>query len=140
MSGNFFLDSNIFIYSFDETAPAKARRALALIHEAHSSHKGAISFQVIQEFFSFALRRSVPPMSTADAHDYLRSIFLPVFTVHSSQRLYAEALHLQSRHRISWYDALIVTAALEANCSTLYTEDLQDGQRFGDLRISNPFV
>ena len=139
MSASFFLDSNIFIYSFDKTSPAKARRCLDLIREAHDSRKGVISFQVIQEFFSFALRRSVPPMSAAEAGDYLRLVFQPLSTVHSSLPIYAEALHLQSRYRLSWYDALIVAAAIDADCSVLYSEDLQHGQRFGSTTVKNPF-
>jgi predicted nucleic acid-binding protein len=135
MSARFFLDSNVFIYSFDGGAPEKAHEALKLIRGAHDSRKGVISFQVIQEFFNFALRRSVPPMTSEDAGDYLQKILVPLATVHSS-----EALHLQSRYRISWYDSLIVAAALEAECSILYSEDLQDGQRFGDLRVQNPFA
>jgi predicted nucleic acid-binding protein len=59
--------------------------------------------------------------------------------VHSSQALYAEALHLQHRYRLSWYDSLILAGAIEAQCSVLYSEDLQHGQRFGDLQIENPF-
>ncbi|HEX3661736.1 MAG TPA: PIN domain-containing protein [Acidobacteriaceae bacterium] len=140
MSASYFLDSNIFIYSFDESSPDKAHRAVKLIREAHESQKGVISFQVVQEFFSFALRRSVPPMSNRDAGDYLQKIFLPLTTIHSSVVLYAEALHLHDRYRLSWYDALIVAAALQADCSILYSEDLQDGQQFGDLRVRNPFA
>ncbi len=139
MSGRFFLDSNVFIYSFDETSPQKARQALTLVRKAHESRLGAISFQVIQEFFNFALRRSVPPMTSADAGDYLQKVFLPLITIHTSAGLFAEALHLQNRYRLTWYDALIVSAALEADCSILYSEDLQDGQRFGSTTVKNPF-
>jgi len=140
MSARFFLDSNVFIYCFDESSPEKAHEALKLIRKAHDSRQGVISFQIIQEFFNFALRRSVPPMTSADADDYLQKVFRPLTTIQSSMGLYAEALHLQSRYRLSWYDALIVRAAQEADCRTLYSEDLQDGQRFGDLRVQNPFA
>ena len=140
MRDRVFLDSNIFIYSFDQTSPAKARSALALIREAQTSHKGVISFQVVQEFFNFALRRSVPPMTTADAVQYLTTVFQPLHTIHSSLALYAEALHTQERYRLSWYDSLIVTAAVEADCDLLYSEDLHDGQRFGRTRVKNPFL
>jgi len=139
MSDRFFLDSNVFIYSFDDRSPAKAQRALGLIREAHQSRKGVISFQVVQEFFNFALRRAAPPMSTADASAYLKSIFQPLPIVHSSHRLYTEALHMHERYRLSWYDALIVAAAMEAGCSVLYSEDLQHGQKFGATAVKNPF-
>jgi len=139
MSARFFLDSNVFIYSFDSTAPGKARRAADLIREAHSSHKGVVSFQVIQEFFNFALRRSVPPMTAADAGIYLSTVFQPLPTIQSSLELYRQALSIHDRHRISWYDALIVAAAVSADCPVLFSEDLQDGQKFEQTRVRNPF-
>jgi predicted nucleic acid-binding protein len=60
--------------------------------------------------------------------------------VHSSQALYAEALWLSERYGLSWYDALLVAAAIEGNSSLLYSEDLQHGQRIGDLQIQNLFL
>src|ERR1700721_1117979 len=66
--------------------------------------------------------------------------FPPLVGVHSSQALYAEALHLQVKSGMSWHDSLIVSAAIQAQCDFLYTEDLQHGQRFGSLQISNPFL
>ncbi len=139
MSDRFFLDTNVLIYSFDSTAPAKAQCALALIREAHRTHKGFISFQVVQEFFNFALRRAAPPMAIPDATQYLSTILEPLLAVHSSPGFYSEALRTYSRYRLSWYDSLIVTAAFEADCGILYSEDLQDGQRFGQTRVKNPF-
>jgi predicted nucleic acid-binding protein len=140
MSGKFFLDTNIFIYSFDDTAPAKAKRSLELVREAVTTRKGIVSYQVVQEFFNFALRRAVPPMTTPDAEQYLNTIFRPLLAVHSSQTLFAEALRVQAKHKFSWYDSLIVAAAIEADCSILYSEDLQHDQRCGNLRIKNPFA
>jgi predicted nucleic acid-binding protein len=140
MSDRFFLDTNVFIYSFDSTSPAKARRALTLIREAHSSRKGVVSFQVVQEFFNFALRRTVPPMAIPDATQYLTTILQPLVGVHSSPAFYGEALQMYAHYRLPWYDALIVTAAVEADCAVLYSEDFQDGQRFGKTRVKNPFA
>jgi predicted nucleic acid-binding protein len=67
-------------------------------------------------------------------------VFLPLLRVHSSAALYGEALALQSRYRLSWYDSLIVCAAMQAECGILYSEDMQHGQRFGTLQIQNPFL
>jgi len=94
----------------------------------------------VQEFFNVALRRFAQPLTVAEAEQYLGTVFRPLLTVHSSQALYAEALHLHHRYRLSWYDALIVAGAIEAQCDTLYSEDLQHGQRLNDLRIENPFT
>jgi predicted nucleic acid-binding protein len=140
MSARFFLDTNIFVYSFDRTAAAKNRRAAQLIREAVSTRKGIVSYQVVQEFFNLALRRFAEPMSVPEAEQYLGAVFRPLLAVQSSPALVSEALRLTDRHRLSWYDSLIVAAALEGGCGVLYSEDLQHGHRFGQLKVENPFV
>jgi len=140
MSGNFFLDTNLFVYSFDVNPPKKARRANELIREAISTRKGVVSYQVVQEFFSVALRRFVKPMRPEEAEQYLTTVFRPLLVVHSSQALYNEALQVVRRYRFAWYDALIVAGALQAQCGVLYSEDFQHGQRLGELEIRNPFL
>ena len=140
MSDRFFLDTNIFVYSFDQSAPQKSQKSAQLIREALTAQKGVISYQVVQEFFNVALRRFSQPMQAADAEQYLSTVFRPLLAVHSSQALYAEALHLRAQSGLSWYDALIVAAAIQARCDLLFTEDLQHGQRLGGLRIVNPFL
>ena len=140
MSDRFFLDTNIFVYSFDQSAPAKARRAAQLIREALTTQKGVISYQVVQEFFNVALKRFSKPMPAADAGQYLIAVFRPLLAVHSSQAIYAEALFLHAQSGLSWYDSLIVSAAIQARCKILFSEDLQHGQRFGTLQVRNPFL
>jgi predicted nucleic acid-binding protein len=140
MSDRFFLDTNIFVYSFDQSAAAKARKAEQLIRKALTTRKGIISYQVVQEFYNVALRRFSQPMRQADAEQYLATVFRPLLGVHPSPALYAEALQLQAQIGLSWYDSLIVSAAVQAQCDFLLTEDLQHGQRFGSLRVENPFL
>jgi predicted nucleic acid-binding protein len=140
MSDRFFLDTNIFVYSFDQSAPAKARKAAQLIREALTTQKGVISYQVVHEFFNVALKKFSQPMQAADAGQYLIAVFRPLLAVHSSQALYAEALFLHAQSMLSWYDSLIVSAAIQARCEILFSEDLQHGQRFGALQIRNPFL
>ena len=139
MSDRFFLDTNIFLYSFDRNAPKKAARATRLIRRAIEARQGIVSYQVVQEFFNVALRRFEQPMTGVEAEQYLGTVFRPLLAVHSSQALFGEALRLKERHRLSWYDSLIVAAAIEAQCGILYSEDLQHARQFGDLRIENPF-
>ena len=140
MSDRFFLDTNIFVYSFDRSTVVKAPRAAQLIREALTTQKGVISYQVVQEFFNVALRRFTQPMKVADAEHYLSTVFRPLLGVHSSHSLYVEALYLQAQSGLSWYDSLIVSSAIQAQCGLLYTEDLQHGQRFGTLQVRNPFL
>jgi predicted nucleic acid-binding protein len=101
--------------------------------------EGIISYQVVQEFFSVAFRRFPQAMSVAEAEQYLVTVLRPLLAVHSSPTLYFEALRIAEKHRLSWYDSLIVAAALEGNCETLYSEDLQHGRTIEGLRIENPF-
>jgi predicted nucleic acid-binding protein len=140
MSGRFFLDTNIFAYTFDAKAPAKARKAAQLVRRAADTGQGIVSYQVVQEFFNVALRRFLEPMNVAEAEQYLITVFRPLLAVHSSPALYAEALRIAGKHRILWYDSLIVAAALEGQCETLYTEDLQHGWKIEGLRVENPFA
>ncbi|MBV8114355.1 MAG: PIN domain-containing protein [Silvibacterium sp.] len=140
MSDKYFLDTNVLIYSFDENDANKAKRASELIRQALATNNGVVSYQVVQEFFSFALRKAADPMTTREAEGYLYQVLRPLLSIHSSPVLFAEALHLHARYQLAWYDSLIVAAAIQARCDLLYSEDLQSGQRFGRLQVKNPFV
>lgn len=140
MSAKFFIDTNIFVYSFEAKTSPKAATALQLIREAIAGRTGVVSYQVVQEFFNVALRRFVQPMTTSEAEQYLATTFRPLLAVHSSPALYADALQMVHRFKLPWYDALIVAAALVSQCQILYSEDLQHGQKFGELHVRNPFL
>lgn len=140
MKGRFFLDTNIFVYTFDRLTPAKGKRAEQLVKQAAETGNGIISYQVVQEFFNLALRRFSQPMSPSDAEQYLTTVFKPMIAVHSSPALYFEGLRITGRYNFSWYDSLIVAAALEGECETLYSEDLQHGRKIEGLRIEDPFL
>jgi predicted nucleic acid-binding protein len=94
MNGKYFLDTNIFVYSFDRKAKSKMRRAMRLIREGVATRKAVISYQVVQEFFNVALPRFDQPMHVAEAEKYLSTVFRPLLTVHSSETLLAQALQL----------------------------------------------
>lgn len=140
MSGRFFLDTNIFAYTFDARAPVKAKKAAQLIRRAADTGEGIISYQVVQEFFNVALRRFSQPMSVPEAEQYLITVLRPLLAVHSSPAIYIEALRIAGKHRLAWYDSLIVAAAVEGKCETLYSEDFQHRRKIEDLQIENPFA
>src|SRR5271155_712422 len=140
MNGRFFLDTNIFVYSFDASSPKKAAQARQLIRNAIETGGGIVSYQVVQEFFNVALRRFAKPMSSLDAEQYLSTTFRPLLSVHSSHALFGEALRIGARFELPWFDSLIVASAIEGECDVLYSEDFQDGQQIGSVTISNPFV
>jgi predicted nucleic acid-binding protein len=139
MSGKVFLDSNIFIYRYDDRDLRKQAMALDLIREATLDATGVVSYQVIHEFFNFALVKAANKLRSGDAQQLLERVFRPLLAVAPSFNQVSEAIHVQERYRLSWYDSLIVSAAQQANCNVLYTEDLQHGQQFGALTIQDPF-
>ncbi len=140
MTDNYFLDTNLFVYTFDRDAPEKQVRANALIKEALEERTGCISYQVIQEFMNVATRKFETPLSTSDCEKYLYTVLAPLCSVFTSIALYGLALEIMDRWRLSYYDALIVAAALQAECGILYSEDLQDGLKIQYLTIRNPFI
>jgi predicted nucleic acid-binding protein len=139
MSDRFFLDTNIFVYTFDTGAPTKAKRSLELIRLALDTGRGIVSNQVVQEFFNVALRRFAHPIAVGEAEQYLVTVFRPLLAIHSSTALYIEALRIFEKYRVGWYDSLIVAAALQGGCDTLYSEDFQHGRQFEGVKIENPY-
>jgi predicted nucleic acid-binding protein len=140
MNGRFFLDTNVFVYTFHKEEVGKRKRASGLVEEALATQRGVISFQVVQEFLNVATRKFARPLSCADATTYLDRVLAPLCEVFSSLELYRGALEVAERWKYAFYDSLIVAAALESGCETLFSEDLQHGQRIKSLTIVNPFL
>ena len=139
MSGADFFDSNVFVYLVDDADPAKQGVAGRLVHEAHLHQSAVISFQVVQETLHVLSRKFRVVANPVDARDFLRNVLAPLWRVQPSAALYARTLDVQERYRFSFYDSLIVAAALEAGCARLLSEDLQHGQLIDGLTIENPF-
>ena len=137
--GLFFLDTNILVYTFDLARPDKQRTARRLLTAALTSQRGAISTQVVQEFLNISLRGFARPIILADLREYLDTVLAPLCLHFPSINFYAQALVTQVETGYSWYDALIVSAALELGCSTLLSEDLQHGRVIRGMVIRNPF-
>ena len=136
----YFLDTNIFVYSYDPRVISKQKVALNLIENTLDSGKGIISFQVVQEFLSAMTLRFSHKLTVEDLNDYLTVVLSPLCTVFPSEQLYKKALDIHKMARISFYDALVIAAALQQHCTILYTEDLQHGQTIAGVKIQNPFL
>lgn len=139
MPAEFFLDTNVFVYTFDRQEPDKQARARRLVERALGTGDGVVSSQVVQEFLNVALQKFERPLSEEQALRYLREVLDPLCIVFPSISLYETAVSLRRRWRFSFYDSLIVAAALESKCNVLYSEDFQDGQEIESLTIVNPF-
>lgn len=139
MSVECFLDTNVLVYQLEGRDTRKAAIAEDLIRQGIQSGNACISFQVVQECLNTALRKALVPLGSDDLRRYLESVLAPLLRVQPSLRLYYASLDVQSRYGFAYYDSLIVAAALDAGCTTLYSEDLQDRQRIEGLTVVNPF-
>jgi predicted nucleic acid-binding protein len=139
MSARYFLDTNIFAYAADRGHSQKAAISLKLIEDGLDSGNGIVSYQVVQEFFNLAFKKFPKRMAMFEAEEFLNTVFRPLLAVHSSPALYVSALQVHQRYQFSWYDSLIVAAAMQAECSILYTEDMQHGMAIERMKIRNPF-
>jgi predicted nucleic acid-binding protein len=139
--GVVFLDTNIFVYAFLASEPRKRAKAVELIEACLGSGRGSISYQVVQEFANVARKKFVVSLSASDCKAFIDAAMQPLNRVPSSTGLVNSALELQEELRYSFYDCLMLAAALQSGADTLYTEDLQHGQLVhGSLRIVNPFL
>jgi len=135
-----FLDTNIFAYALDARDGAKKLTAATLIVELLRGERAVTSYQVVQEFVNVAMRSAIPGFGVKEAHAYLRESFARIEIVSPTLGLFEEAMEIQTKYQFHWYDSLIVAAALEAGCETLYTEDLHNGQMIEGMMIVNPFI
>ena len=139
MNAKDFIDTNVFVYQLERIDARKAAIADRLIRRGIVNGTACISSQVVQECFNTALRKAEIPLTENDLRRYLESVLVPLLRVQSSSLLYHSSLDIHSRYGFSYYDSLIVAAALEAGCTRLYTEDLQHGQQIQQLTIIDPF-
>ena len=139
-AGRFFLDTNILVYAHTVNEPHKQPVAAALIADALRTRRGVISTQVVQEFLNLATRHARPVFSLSEAAEYMSKVLWPLVGHVPSREFYEHALQIRSETGYSFYDALIVTAAVESGCRVLYTEDLQHDRIIQNLRVVNPFL
>lgn len=139
MSAEDFIDTNVFVYHLDASDARKHRVAEGIVREALSSGNACISFQVVQECLNSVQRKAKVGLDSSAARSYLDAVLAPLMQVPASATLYHRALDVQTRWKFSFYDSLIVAAALTAGCSRLLSEDMQHDQRIDGLTIHNPF-
>lgn len=136
----FFLDTNIAIYCFDDTAPLKQSRAKDLMAHGASSGMGVVSYQVLQEFCNVASASKRLALSAEQTMAFASLLLAPMNQVEPSLALLTAALKIKADIGYSFYDSLIAAAAAQAGCHVLFSEDMQHGQLVAGLRIVNPFL
>jgi predicted nucleic acid-binding protein len=139
MTALVFVDSNVLLYWRDATDPAKQQIAAHWLAHLWRGGTGRTSCQVLNEFYVNATRKLRPGLDPDDAWDDVDALArwnpLPV-----SVDLLAHSHQIERRHRLSWWDSLIVAAAQAQNCALLLSEDFQDGASFGSVTVRSPFT
>jgi predicted nucleic acid-binding protein len=133
-----FVDTNVFVYAHDRSEARRQPLAKAALDGLWDRRTGVLSTQILQEFYVVATRKFDPPMTRPAARE-LVGVYAAWPVVQVDTALILTASELEERHKLSFWDALVVEAARRAGATRLLTEDLQDGLLVGGVRIENPF-
>lgn len=136
--GKVFFDSNILVYYADENDARKQKIAVTLIKDAIASGNGMISTQCLQEFYNVITTKLRCDKDKAKELVKMFADNLPVATI--SVPLILSAVDISIKNKFSFWDSLILSAANDTGCATVYSEDLTDRQIVGGAMIQNPFA
>jgi predicted nucleic acid-binding protein len=132
-----FIDTNLIVYANDRRDPEKQLRALEVIRQEINDRTGVISIQVLQEYANTALNK----LNQETAIVLRQLALLETMTiVYPDAAMVRRAVELKALYQLSFWDASIVAAAQSAGCRYLFSEDLNTGQVFGTLRVTNPLL
>ena len=139
-SSAFFLDTNVLVYAYDPAEANKRRRAITLLDRLGSQQRGAISAQVLGEFFVTVTRKIMPPLTLEEAEqsiiNYIRSWTVYDLTKH----VVAEAVRGMRQHQLPYWDSLIWATAKRHGVPNVLSEDFSDGRLIEGVRFLNPFA
>ncbi len=138
MSDKVFLDANILIYAHDKDAGEKHSIALAIVKDLWEKRTGVLSNQVLQELYIGVTRKIQKPIAKSEAREILRA-YLCWSIKELAPLSIVRATEIEEKHRLSFWDALVIVAAYEAKCEKILTEDLNAGQIIEGVLIENPF-
>jgi predicted nucleic acid-binding protein len=138
MSDKYFVDTNVLMYAHDTSAGPKHERAQALVQSLWRDRSGVLSTQVLQELCVNLRRKARRPVDLKTSREIITDYLAWDLHVNTGTDV-LEAMEIEERYRISFWDALVVQAAEAAGANVLYSEDLSDGQEYGAVRVINPF-
>lgn len=137
MNDKCFVDSNILLYAHDRSTGAKHLLARTLLEKVWQSGLGVISTQILQEVCVNLRRKAGSPLSSEEVRSIIQD-YLSWEVVTNTHQSILQALDIEARYKISFWDAMVIQAAENAGCAILYSEDLNDQQRFGSVQVINP--
>jgi len=140
MPDKVFIDSNIFVYAIDGSEPEKMNAARALLTSHPPVSSSVISFQVMQEVINVYFKQMKRDQNFNLFRLFVEKELKSRWKINPTFALYDKAIELKQQFKYSFYDSLIISAAIIGECKTLYSEDLQGGQKIESIEIINPFA
>ena len=137
MSDKFFVDTDILVYAHDLTQGAKYEKARALVQKLWENENGVLSTQVLQELCVSLRRKVARPLSAEGTRKVIEDYASWEIVVNTAESV-VQALEIEGQYKISFWDALIVQAAGSCGAEVIYSEDLEDGQSYGEVRVIDP--
>ncbi len=139
MNGKVFVDTNILIYAHDLDAGPRNQISAAILRELWENETGILSAQVLQEFYVNVTRKIKNPMPKPQARGIVESYQAWPVELNDTRTILV-ASEIEERHMLSFWDALIIASASNANAEKILTDDLNHGQKIEGILIENPFV
>ena len=133
-----FCDTNVFVYAYDRSAGAKRDQARRLLERLWATGDGIVSVQVLQELYVTLTRKAAPPVAPPVAQALVQDVATWQVVEPGREDVLA-AIDAAQRWRVSFWDAMILTAAAKAGAAVVWSEDLNDGQTYDGARVRNPF-
>lgn len=134
-----FVDTNVLIYAHDQSAGAKRDQAKQLLTDLWQQRTGGISIQVLQEFYVNVTQKVAKPLAPEEAAQIISD--LSAWQVHRpGLEDVLNAIRLQTKNKISFWDAMILSSAIALGCEIIWSEDLNPGQKYEMLTVKNPFA
>lgn len=134
-----FVDTNVLVYARDASEPAKQPEAERWLRLLWATRSGRVSSQVLNEYYAVVTEKLRPGLSRDEARADVRNL-MAWSPVPTDGLVVGGAWTVQDRYGLSWWDALVVSAAQVAGCAWLLTEDLQHGQAFDGVTVADPFL
>jgi predicted nucleic acid-binding protein len=137
MADKYFVDTNILLYAHDPSSGTKRDRARQLIAHLWTTGEGVLSTQILQELCVNLRRKVTPPLGMDEIRRLVQDYLSWEIVVNNPQSV-MQALEIEVRFKVSYWDALVIQAAESSGAAVLYSEDLSDGQRYGPVQVVNP--
>jgi predicted nucleic acid-binding protein len=138
MSDRVFVDTNVLVYAHDTSTGARHDQARSLVERLWQERSGAVSTQILQELYVSLRRKAGRPLDSEEARAVVADYLRWEVVVNNGESI-LDAIALEQRYGISFWDALVVQSSRACGAEILYTEDLSDGQVYDSVRVVNPF-